>query len=97
MLDDNHLIQNEWVHQAGGFLAEHQPPGVHLILVTRADPPLPLARLRGRGQIAEIRDHDLRFTAEEAARFLNEVVELDLPAEAVSTLEWRTEGWMAGW
>jgi LuxR family maltose regulon positive regulatory protein len=96
VLDDYHLIQNEWVHQAVGFLAEHQPPEVHLILVTRVDPPLPLARWRGRGQITEIRDHDLRFTVEEAAQFLNQVMQLDLPAEAVSTLEWRTEGWIAG-
>jgi len=69
---------------------------MHLILVTRVDPPLPLARLRGRGQVTEIRDHDLRFTAEEAAQFLNQVMELHLPADAISTLEWRTEGWIAG-
>jgi LuxR family maltose regulon positive regulatory protein len=96
VLDDYHLIENEWIHAALGFLAEHQPPGMHLILVTRVDPPLPLARLRGRGQITEIRDHNVRFTAEESAQFLNEVMELDLPARAVSTLEWRTEGWIAG-
>jgi LuxR family maltose regulon positive regulatory protein len=95
VLDDYHLIQNEWLHQAVGFLARHQPPEMHLILITRVDPPLPLARLRGRGQITEIRDHDLRFTAEEAARFL-QVMGLDLPAEAVSTLERRTEGWIVG-
>ncbi len=96
VLDDYHLIQNEWVHEAVGFLVEHQPVNMHLVLITRVDPPLPLARLRGRGQITEIRDHDLRFTAQEAAQFLNQVMELDLPAEAVSTLEWRTEGWIAG-
>jgi LuxR family maltose regulon positive regulatory protein len=95
VLDDYHLVQNEWVHQAVGFLAEHQPPEMHLVLITRVDPPLPLARLRGRGQLTEIRDHDLRFTAEEAARFL-QVMGLDLPAEAVSTLERRTEGWIVG-
>jgi LuxR family maltose regulon positive regulatory protein len=96
VLDDYHLIQNEWVYQAVGFLAEHQPPEMQLVLVTRADPPLPLARLRGRGQVTEIRDDDLRFTSEEAAQFLNQVMELDLPIEAVSALEWRTEGWIAG-
>jgi LuxR family maltose regulon positive regulatory protein len=96
VLDDYHLIQNEWIHQAVGFLAEHQPPEMHLVLVSRADPPWPLARMRGRGQTTEIREHDLRFTAEEAAQFLNEEMELDLPAEAVSTLERRTEGWIAG-
>jgi LuxR family maltose regulon positive regulatory protein len=95
VLDDYHLIQNEWTHQTVGFLAEHLPPRMHLVLITRVDPPLPLARLRGRGQITEIRDHDLRFTAEEAARFLQEMG-LDLPAEAVSTLEGRTEGWIVG-
>jgi LuxR family maltose regulon positive regulatory protein len=95
VLDDYHLIQNEWVHQAVGFLSEHQPPDMHLVLITRVDPPLPLARLRGRGQITELRDHDLRFTAEESARFL-QAMGLDLPAEAVSTLERRTEGWIVG-
>jgi LuxR family maltose regulon positive regulatory protein len=95
VLDDYHLIQNEWIHQAVGFLAEHQPPEMHLVLITRVDPPLPLARLRGRGQITEIRDHDLRFTAEEAARFL-QVMGLELSAETVSTLERRTEGWVVG-
>lgn len=69
---------------------------MHLMLLTRVDPPLPLARLRGRGQVAEIRDHALRFTAEEVAQFLNQVMERDLAAEAVSTLEWRTEGRIAG-
>jgi LuxR family maltose regulon positive regulatory protein len=96
VLDDFHLIQSEWVHEAVGFLAEHQPPQMHLVLVTRVDPPLPLARFRGRGQVTEIRDHDLRFTGEEAAQFLNGVMELDLPAETVSSLEGRTEGWIAG-
>ena len=96
VLDDYHLIQDEFVHQAIGFLVEHQPPKMHLILITRVDPPLPLARLRGRGQVTEIRDHDLRFTPEEAAQFLNHVMALDLPAEAISTLESRTEGWIAG-
>jgi LuxR family maltose regulon positive regulatory protein len=95
VLDDYHFIQNEWIHQAVGFLAEHQPPEMHLVLITRVDPPLPLARFRGRGQLTEIRDHDLRFTAEEAARFL-QVMGLDLPAEAVSTLKRRTEGWIVG-
>jgi LuxR family maltose regulon positive regulatory protein len=95
VLDDYHVIQNDWVHQAIGFLVEHQPPEMHLVLITRADPPLPLARLRGRGQITEIRDRDLRFTAEEAARFL-QVMGLDLPAEAVFTLEQQTEGWIVG-
>lgn len=95
VLDDYHLIQNEWIHRAVSFLAEHQPPEMHLVLITRVDPPLPLARLRGRGQITEIRDHDLRFTAEEAARFL-QVMGLELSAGTVSALERRTEGWVVG-
>mgnify|MGYP001043467885 FL=1 len=95
VLDDYHLIQNEWIHEAVGFLTEHQPPELHLVLITRVDPPLPIPRLRGRGQVTEIRDHDLRFTAEEAARFL-QMMGLDLPAEAVATLERRTEGWIVG-
>jgi LuxR family maltose regulon positive regulatory protein len=96
VLDDYHLIQEEQIHRAVEFLVERQPPEMHLILITRVDPPLPLARLRGRGQMTEIRDQDLRFTAEEAAWFVNKVMALDLPAEAVSTLEQRTEGWIVG-
>ncbi len=96
VLDDYHLIQNEWIHQAIGFLAEHRPPEMHLVLLTRVDPPLSLARLRGRGQMTEIRGEDLRFTVEEATQFLNEVMELDLPSKAIATLEGRTEGWIVG-
>lgn len=96
VFDDYHLIQDEWVHQAVGFLIEHQPPGMHLILITRVDPPLPLARMRGRGQVSEIRDRDLRFTEAEAGQFFNDVMDLDLSAGVVSTLEERTEGWIVG-
>jgi LuxR family maltose regulon positive regulatory protein len=96
VLDDYHAIQDGWIHQAVAFLVEHQPPGTHLILVTRVDPPLPLARLRGRGQMTEIRDQDLRFTVEEAAWLVNQIMGLGLPADAVSTLERRTEGWVVG-
>jgi LuxR family maltose regulon positive regulatory protein len=96
VLDDYHLIQNDWIHQAVGYLAEHLPHEVHLVLLTRVDPPLPLARLRGRGQVTEIRDHDLRFTPGETDQFLNQVMELEMSAKAVSTLEGRTEGWIVG-
>ena len=96
VLDDYHAIHDEWVHRAVGFLAEHQPPEMHLIVITRVDPPLSLARLRGRGQVGEIRDRDLRFSAGEAAQFLNDVMGLALPTEAISSLEQRTEGWIAG-
>ena len=96
VLDDYHVIQNDWIHKAVGFLIEHQPPGMHLILTTRVDPQLPLAQLRGRGQLTEIRDHDLRFTANEAVELLNDVMRLGLPVEAVSRIEQRTEGWIVG-
>src|SRR5215208_648847 len=79
VLDDYHVIQNDWIHKAIVFLIEHQPPEMHLIITTRADPPLPLAQLRARGQLTEIRDRDLLFSAGEAAEFLNDVMELDLP------------------
>src|ERR1044071_5883600 len=93
VLDDYHVIQNDWVHQAIGFLIEHQPPELHLLLTTRVDPPLPLAQLRVRNQLTEIRDRDLLFTVAEAMEFLNEVMRLDLSTKAVDTIERRTEGW----
>jgi LuxR family maltose regulon positive regulatory protein len=96
VLDDYHLITSMPVHQALGFLLEHQPPSLHLVVGTREDPPLPLARLRARGQMTEIREHDLRFNLEEAAIFLNQIMGLGLPEEAVKQLEVRTEGWIAG-
>src|SRR5580692_11583946 len=78
------------------FLLEHLPPGLHLVLASRADPPLPLARLRAGGQLAELRTADLRFTAEETAALLRESAGADLPAAAVAALAARTEGWVAG-
>ena len=74
------------------FLLEHLPPQMHVVITTRADPPLPLARLRGRAELVEIRAADLRFTPEEAAAYLNEVMELELTAQDVAALEGRTEG-----
>ncbi|MFT3895985.1 MAG: LuxR C-terminal-related transcriptional regulator [Anaerolineales bacterium] len=96
VLDDYHLIENSWIHQAIEFLIEHQPPEMHLILTTRMDPPLPLAQLRVRGQLTEVRDRDLLFTEDETSKFFNQVLELELPASAVATIERRTEGWAAG-
>ena len=84
------------VDQILTFLLEHLPPQMHLVITTREDPQLPLARLRARGQMAELRAADLRFTPAEAAGFLNQVMNLDLSAEEVSILETRTEGWIAG-
>ena len=98
VLDDYHLIESDVVHGSLTFLLEHLPPRVHLVLSARADPPLPLARLRAAGQLAELRTADLRFTGEEAAALMHEVLGPDLPlAEAsVTALDARTEGWAAG-
>jgi LuxR family transcriptional regulator, maltose regulon positive regulatory protein len=96
ILDDYHLIDAQQVHEPLVFLLEHLPPGVHVVLASRADPPLPLARLRAGGQLAELRAGDLRFTAEEAAALLRETAGDVLPAAAVVALAARTEGWAAG-
>ena len=96
ILDDYHVIDAQPVHSAIAFLLDHLPPQMHLIIASRSDPPLPLARLRGRGDSTELRASDLRFTPEEAAAFLNEVMGLDLSASDVAALETRTEGWIAG-
>jgi LuxR family maltose regulon positive regulatory protein len=96
VLDDYHLIHAGQVHASLAFLLEHLPPGLHLVLASRSDPPLPLARLRARGQLAELRTDDLRFTAEEAAALLRESAGAALPGAAVAALVARTEGWAAG-
>ena len=96
VLDDYHLIDSPPVHASLTFLLEHLPPGLHVVLASRADPPLPLARLRARGQLAELRAADLRFTAEEAAALLLEAAGPGLPEASVAALEARTEGWAAG-
>jgi len=96
VLDVYHLIESQAIHSALIFLLEHLPPRMHLVLLTRSDPPLPIARLRARGQLNELRVADLRFSVEEAATFLNQAMGLDLTAEQVAALEKRTEGWIAG-
>ncbi|MHB1131409.1 MAG: LuxR C-terminal-related transcriptional regulator [Chloroflexota bacterium] len=96
VLDDYHLIDAKAVDQALTFLLEHLPPQMHLVITTREDPHLPLARLRARGQLAELRAADLRFTPAEATDFLHQVVGLNLSAEDIAALETRTEGWIAG-
>ncbi|NTU83767.1 MAG: helix-turn-helix transcriptional regulator [Chloroflexales bacterium] len=93
VLDDYHLIDAPPIHRGLAFLLDHLPPQVHLVLLTRADPPLPLARLRAQGSLSELRAADLRFTAEETAAFLTG---LPLSVEDIATLEARTEGWIAG-
>lgn len=96
VLDDYHVIDARPIHDGIAFLLDHLPPRLHLVIASRADPPLPLARLRGRGELLEIRAVDLRFTPDEAAAFLNEVMGLHLAAPDVAALEARTEGWIAG-
>jgi LuxR family maltose regulon positive regulatory protein len=96
LLDDYHLVQAPPVHASLGFLIEHLPPQLRLVVTSRADPPLPQARLRARGQLTELRERDLRFTPEEAAALLRTAVGPDLPGAAVAALVDRTEGWAAG-
>lgn len=96
VLDDYHVIDAEPVDQALAFMLEHLPPQMHLVITTREDPNLPLARLRARGQLTELRAADLRFTRSEAAEFLKGVMGLNLSAEDIALLETRTEGWIAG-
>jgi LuxR family maltose regulon positive regulatory protein len=96
VLDDYYVIHNEWVHAAIEFLLAHQPSSLHLVIASREDPPLPLSRLRARGQLVEIRANDLRFTSDEAAAFLHQTMGLSLSPETVTALETRTEGWIAG-
>ena len=96
VLDDYHLIDTRQVHDSLVFLLEHLPSGLHLVLASRSDPPLPLARFRAAGQLAELRAGELRFTAEEAAALMREAVDADLPGTMVAALAARTEGWAAG-
>lgn len=96
VLDDYHVIQNPSLHDNLTFLLDHLPSNMHLVITSRADPPFPLARLRARRQLTEIRAADLRFTPDEATTFLNEVMGLRLSAEDIAALEERTEGWIAG-
>jgi LuxR family maltose regulon positive regulatory protein len=96
VLDDYHLVDSGPVHESVAFLLENLPPGLRVVVSSRADPPLPLARLRARGQLAELRAADLRFTSEEAGALLGEAAGPGLPGTAVTALVARTEGWAAG-
>jgi ATP/maltotriose-dependent transcriptional regulator MalT len=96
VVDDYHLVQAPEVHQSLELLLEYLPPSLRLVIASRADPPMPLARWRARGQLVELREVDLRFTLEEAAALLGSAVGAELPATAVTALEDRTEGWVAG-
>src|SRR5829696_2833381 len=95
VLDDYHLVDSPDIQAGMTFLLEHLPPRVHLVISTREDPALPLARLRAGGELVEVRAADLRFTFEEVAAYLNDVVGLDLAAGDLAALEGRTEGWIA--
>jgi LuxR family maltose regulon positive regulatory protein len=96
VLDDYHVIDSKAVDTALTFLLKHLPPQMHLVVATREDPQLPLARLRARGQLTELRAADLRFTLAEVAEFLNQMMGLHLSAQDIAALEERTEGWIAG-
>ncbi|NIM76954.1 MAG: LuxR family transcriptional regulator, partial [Armatimonadetes bacterium] len=96
VLDDYHEIENQAIHDSMSRLLHRMPPQMHLFIATRTDPPLPLARLRARGHMNELRAADLRFNREEAAEFLNKVMGLRLSPGKVATVEARSEGWIAG-
>jgi LuxR family maltose regulon positive regulatory protein len=96
VLDDYHVIKARSIHDALAFLLDHLPLHMHLVVTTRSDPPIPIARLRGCGQLTDLRLADLRFTPGEVTEFLNRVMGLDLSADDVATLASRTEGWAAG-
>jgi LuxR family maltose regulon positive regulatory protein len=95
LLDDYHLIDSPEVHLGMEFLLDHLPARLHVVIASRADPALPLPRLRARGELVEVRASDLRFTADEAAAYLNDSMGLRLAPDDVSALEQRTEGWIA--
>ncbi len=95
VLDDYHVVESLDVQESMLFLVEHLPEQLHLVVASRADPPWPLAGLRGRGELLEVRASDLRFTSQEAATYLNDAMGLDLTAADVDALEARTEGWIA--
>ncbi len=96
VLDDYHVIEAKTIDDALAFMLEHLPPQMHLVIATREDPDIPLALLRARDQLIELRAADLRFTQTEAADFINRVMALDLAARDIAALETRTEGWIAG-
>jgi LuxR family maltose regulon positive regulatory protein len=96
VLDDYHFIEAQSIHSSVAFFLDHLPPRMHLIIAGRTDPPLPLAHLRARNELMELRAHDLRFAPDETSIFLNQVMDLSLSPEHVKALEVRTEGWIAG-
>ncbi len=95
VLDDLHVVDRTEIHEGLTYLLDHLPARAHLVITSRADPSLPLARLRARGELTELRAADLRFTPDEAAEYLNGAMALELTAADLATLEARTEGWIA--
>lgn len=96
ILDDYHIIKANAVHSMVIYLLDHSSPGMHWVIATRSDPPLPLARLRAKGQLTELRLVDLRFSPDEANAFMNQATDLDLSTDEIKALAYRTEGWVAG-
>lgn len=96
VLDDYHLIQTPEIHEQMTYLLEHQPPDLHMVIATRADPPLPIARLRARGQLSEFRAADLRFTDAETEAFFSTMTGVTVTGENLSAVQASTEGWIAG-
>jgi LuxR family maltose regulon positive regulatory protein len=96
ILDDYHLIEAPAIHNALTLLIENQPPQLHLTIISRTEPPLPIAKLRAKNQLVEVGSQDLRFTQAETAQFLNELMQLNLSLDDVAQLEKHTEGWITG-
>ena len=96
VLEDYHAIHNPLIQRQVSFLFEHQPDRMHLVIITREDPLLPIARLRSQGQVCEIRQDNLRFTESETAIFLQQIMNFDLSQKDIRALHRRTEGWVAG-
>lgn len=96
VLDDYHLIESQDIHQGLSFWLEHQPPTMHLVIAGRSDPPLPLAKMRARREMTEIRESDLRFSIDESDNLLNQFLGLNLSREDIKAMVNRTEGWIAG-
>lgn len=96
VLDDYHLINEQTIHELLSHLLQHPPQSMHLVIVTRQDPPLPLGVMRARDQVVEVRGQDLRFSRDEIAEFVKLAIEISLPDDALDVLTDRTEGWAAG-
>ena len=96
VLDDYHHVNTKAIHDCLNFFLDNLPPNIHFIVCSRIDPPFSMSRLRARGQLLEIRSKDLRFTKPEVSAFLNDMIELNLAPEEISTLLVRTEGWITG-